>query len=47
MGFFLWLLAVILVIAGVAALVRKQFLYGAILIVVGFLVGPFGASVWT
>jgi hypothetical protein len=47
MGFLLWLIAVILVIAGIAAIVRKQYLYGVVLIVVGALIGPFGASVWT
>ena len=43
----LWILAVILVISGIVALTRKQFLWGAVLIVVGFLVGPGGVSIFT
>lgn len=47
MYFLLWLLAVILVIAGIVAITRKQVLYGAVLIIIGFLVGPGGASIFT
>ena len=47
MEFVLWILAVILVIAGVAAIVRKQLLWGIALIVVGLLVGPGGVSIFT
>jgi hypothetical protein len=47
MAFILWLLAVILVIAGIVALFRKEILYGVILIVVGLLVGPGGVSIFT
>ncbi len=43
----LWILAVILVIAGVITAIRGQVLLGIALIVVGFLVGPGGASVFT
>lgn len=43
----LWIIAVILVISGIFALVRKQFLWGAVLIVVGLLVGPGGVSIFT
>ncbi len=43
----LWIIAVILVISGIIALVRKQFLWGAVLIVVGLLVGPGGVSIFT
>lgn len=43
----LWILAVALVIAGVAALLQKQILWGVVLIVVGLLVGPGGVSVFT
>ena len=42
----LWILAVILVIAGVLALLRKQYLWGIVLIIVGFLVGPGGVSIF-
>ncbi|MFZ1488331.1 MAG: GPGG-motif small membrane protein [Ilumatobacteraceae bacterium] len=43
----LWLIAVVLVIAGILALVRKEFAWGAVLIVVGLLVGPGGVSVFS
>ena len=47
MYFLLWLLAVILVIAGVVAIVRRQVLYGVVLVIVELLVGPGGASIFT
>lgn len=47
MAFILWLLAVILVISGIVALFRKEVLWGVILIIVGFLVGPGGVSIFT
>jgi hypothetical protein len=47
MTFLLWLLAVILVISGIVALFRKEVLWGVILIIVGFLVGPGGVSIFT
>jgi len=47
MAFLLWLLAVILVIAGIVALFRRQILWGIVLIIVGFLVGPGGVSLFT
>jgi predicted membrane protein len=43
----LWIIAVILVIAGIVAIVRSQLLWGIVLIVVGLLVGPGGVSVLT
>jgi hypothetical protein len=46
MELILWILAVILVIAGVFALLRKQYLWGIVLIIVGFLVGPGGVSIF-
>jgi len=42
----LWIIAAILVIAGIFALVRRQLLWGAVLIVVGLLVGPGGVSIF-
>jgi hypothetical protein len=45
--FLLWILAVILVIAGIVALFRRQILWGVVLIVVGLLVGPGGVSIFT
>ncbi|MGY1697951.1 hypothetical protein SAMN04488107_0869 [Geodermatophilus saharensis] len=47
MATLLWILAVVLVIAGVLAIVRGQLLWGIVLIVVGLLVGPGGVSVFT
>ncbi len=47
MAFLLWILAVILVIAGIVSLVRGQILWGAVLIIVGLLVGPGGVSIFT
>lgn len=42
----LWIIAVILVISGIFAILRKQVLWGAVLIVVGLLVGPGGVSIF-
>ncbi|MGY2129712.1 GPGG-motif small membrane protein [Blastococcus sp. SYSU DS0617] len=47
MEFLLWILAVVLVVAGVVAIVRKQIIWGIVLIVVGLLVGPGGVSILT
>jgi hypothetical protein len=43
----LWILAVVLVIAGIFAIFRGQMLWGIVLIIVGLLVGPGGVSVFT
>ena len=43
----LWIIAVILVVAGILALFRRQFLWGIVLIIVGLLVGPGGVSIFT
>lgn len=45
MEFVLWLLAVILVIAGIFALFRRELVWGVLLIVVGLLIGPGGVSI--
>ena len=42
----LWILAVILVVAGILALLRGQVLWGVVLIIVGLLVGPGGVSIF-
>jgi len=47
MATILWIIAAILVIAGVVALFRRQILWGIVLIVVGLLVGPGGVSLFT
>jgi hypothetical protein len=43
----LWILAVILVVAGILALFRRQILWGVVLIIVGLLVGPGGVSIFS
>lgn len=43
----LWIIAAILVIAGVFALIRKEIVWGAVLIILGLLVGPGGVSIFT
>ena len=47
MGTLLWILAVVLVVAGVLAILRKQLIWGVVLIIVGLLVGPGGVSIFT
>ncbi len=47
MDFILWIIAVILVIAGIVSLFRGGILWGIVLIVVGLLVGPGGVSIFT
>ena len=44
MGFILWIIAVILVIAGIVTIIRGGLLWGIVLIVVGLLVGPGGVQ---
>ena len=47
MAFVLWLIAVVLVIAGIITVFRGAVALGIVLIVVGLLVGPGGVSVFT
>jgi hypothetical protein len=47
MEFILWIIAVILVIAGIVRLLQRDILWGIVLIVVGLLVGPFGVSIFS
>lgn len=47
MAFILWLLAVILVVAGIFNLIKGELLWGIVLVVVGLLVGPGGVSIFT
>jgi hypothetical protein len=46
MATLLWIIAVVLVIAGILSLLRGQVLYGIVLIIVGLLVGPGGVSIF-
>jgi hypothetical protein len=43
----LWIIAAVLVIAGIFAIVRGAILWGIILIIAGLLVGPGGVSVFS
>ena len=43
----LWVLAAILVIAGIVVLIQGGILVGVLLIVVGLLVGPGGVSIFS
>lgn len=45
-GTLLWIIAAILVIAGIVALVRGSVVAGIVLIIVGLLVGPGGVSIF-
>ncbi len=47
MATLLWLVAVALVVGGIVAIVRKELVWGIVLIVVGLLVGPGGVSIFT
>lgn len=47
MEFILWLIAVILVIAGIVSAIRGAVLWGIVLIIIGLLVGPGGVSIFT
>jgi hypothetical protein len=42
----LWIIAVLLVIAGIVSIFRGMLLWGIVLIVVGLLVGPGGVSIF-
>lgn len=46
MATLLWIIAVVLVIAGIVSLIRGSVLAGIALIVVGLLVGPGGVSIF-
>ncbi len=47
MATILWLIAVVLVIAGIVQIVRGGVVAGIVMIVVGLLVGPGGVSIFT
>ena len=40
----LWIIAAVLVIAGIFAIIRSQVMWGIVLIILGLLVGPGGVS---
>ncbi len=43
----LWIIAAVLVIAGIVSLVRGAVVMGIVLIIVGLLVGPGGVSIFS
>jgi hypothetical protein len=43
----LWILAAILVIAGIVSFFRGEILTGVVLFIIGVLVGPGGVSIWS
>ncbi|HEX5946285.1 MAG TPA: GPGG-motif small membrane protein [Acidimicrobiales bacterium] len=47
MGLILWIIAAVLVIAGIFRIVKGDTLLGIVLIVVGLLVGPGGVSIFS
>ncbi|HEX2423173.1 MAG TPA: GPGG-motif small membrane protein [Actinomycetota bacterium] len=42
----LWVIAVVLVIAGIIAILRRSIIFGIVLIIAGFLIGPGGVSIF-
>jgi hypothetical protein len=46
MTFILWIIAVVLVVAGIVSIVRGGLLWGIALIVLGLVVGPGGYSIF-
>jgi hypothetical protein len=44
MALLLWIIAVVLVVAGILAVARREYLWGIVLILVGFAVGPGGVK---
>lgn len=45
-GLVVWIIAAILVIAGIVQLIQGQIVFGVVLIIVGCLVGPGGYSIF-
>ena len=42
--FFLWMVSIVLIVAGIYFLLQRQWLYAVIAIVVGAVIGPIGVS---
>jgi hypothetical protein len=43
----LWIIAAVLVVAGIVALIRGSIIAGIVLIILGLLVGPGGVSIFS
>ena len=44
MSFFLWMVSIVLLVAGIYFLLQRQWLYAIIAIAVGAIIGPIGVS---
>ena len=44
MTFFLWMVSIVLIVAGIYFLLMRQWLYAAVALVVGAVIGPIGVS---
>ena len=44
MTFFLWMVSIVLIVAGIYFLLMKKWMYAAIAILVGAIIGPIGVS---
>jgi hypothetical protein len=44
MTFFLWMVSIVLLVAGIYFLLQRQWLYAIIAIAVGAIIGPIGVS---
>ena len=44
MTFFLWMVSIVLIVAGIYFLLQRQWIYAAVCILVGALIGPIGVS---
>ena len=44
MTFFLWMVSIVLIVAGIYFLLQRQWIYAAVAILVGALIGPIGVS---
>jgi hypothetical protein len=42
----LWIIAAVIVIAGIVAILRGSVLWGIVLIIIGLLIGPGGVSIF-
>jgi NADH:ubiquinone oxidoreductase subunit 6 (subunit J) len=44
MTFFLWMVSIVLIVAGIYFLLQRQWIYAAVSLAVGALIGPIGVS---
>ena len=46
MELFFWMVSIVLIVAGIYFLLQRQWIYAAVAILVGALIGPIGVSRW-